>query len=162
MSRYDDKNDGNAKISKEIKLPPDKLNLNLKNKIQKQFNQNRTLRTTTKLDYELLNFTPICNETSKEAMSAVTRAKSQICKEIIVNTTCMGLQGSLYPERLYSSCPHSTGFKNTPKSLGCFKDDKSQRTLSASYSIFKTNNSPEQCAFLCLQSGYPYAGIEYS
>ncbi|XP_032689353.1 xylosyltransferase oxt isoform X2 [Odontomachus brunneus] len=49
-----------------------------------------------------------------------------------------------------------------PTSLGCFKDDKALRILSSYYHIFKGNNSPERCAYMCLQSGYPYAGTEYS
>lgn len=153
MSKLD-KNDGQLKLSKQPKLPPDKI---VNNKLN---NQNKT--SVVKLDYNLLNFTPICDVTGKEAVSAVTRAKSQICKEIIVNVTCMGLQGKLYPKRLHSSCPHSMGFNGSPKKIGCYQDDKTQRMLTGFYTVLKSNNSPEQCALTCLQYGYPYAGTEYS
>lgn len=140
-----------------MKLPPDK-NSN-SNKIL-QFQRNRTTRI--KLDRKSLNFTPPCEFTGREAVSAVTRAQSQVCKQRIVNVTCLNQQGLLYPERIQSLCPHSPGFIDKPVSLGCFKDDKTLRILSGYYNVFKGNNSPERCAFLCLQSGYMYAGTEYS
>lgn len=95
-------------------------------------------------------------------MSAVTRAQSQMCKQRIVNVTCLNQQGILYPEKVQSLCPHSPGFTSNPISLGCFKDDKTSRVLSGYYHVFKGNNTLEHCAFICLQSGYPYAGTEYS
>ncbi|OAD58255.1 Xylosyltransferase oxt [Eufriesea mexicana] len=124
--------EGLPKGLRQLKLPPDK-NSN-SNKIL-QFQQNRTTRI--KLDRKSLNFTPPCEFTGREA-------------------------GLLYPERIQSLCPHSPGFIDKPVSLGCFKDDKILRILSGYYHVFKGNNSPERCAFLCLQSGYLYAGIEYS
>ena len=85
-----------------------------------------------------------------------------MCKEHIVNVTCLSQQNLLYPKKLKSLCPHSLGFLSKPKSLGCYKDDKISRLLPNYYSIFKSNNSPEHCAYMCLQSGFPYAGVEYS
>lgn len=140
-----------------MKLPPDKISNS--NRIL-QFQRNRTTRV--KLDHKSLNFTPPCEFNGKEAVSAVTRAQSQVCKQRIVNVTCLNQQGLLYPERIQSLCPHSPGFMDKPVSLGCFKDDKTLRILSGYYHVFKGNNSPERCAFLCLQSGYLYAGTEYS
>ncbi|XP_044597603.1 xylosyltransferase oxt isoform X3 [Cotesia glomerata] len=136
-----DRSDGLPQQYKQLKLPPDKHVIN---------------------DRESLSFVPSCDVIGREAISAVTRARSQTCKEIIVNVSCLSQQGELYPDRLFSSCPHSLGFIRTPKNLGCFKDDKILRILSDYYIALKTNNSPENCAFLCLQSGYPYAGTEYS
>lgn len=149
--------EGLPKGLRQLKLPPDK-NSN-SNKIL-QFQRNRTTRI--KLDRKSLNFTPPCEFTGREAVSAVTRAQSQVCKQRIVNVTCLNQQGLLYPERIQSLCPHSPGFIDKPVSLGCFKDDKTLRILSGYYNVFKGNNSPERCAFLCLQSGYMYAGTEYS
>ncbi|KAF3430149.1 hypothetical protein E2986_06506 [Frieseomelitta varia] len=142
---------------RQLKLPPDKTSNS--NKIL-QFQRNRTTRI--KLDRKSLNFTPSCEFTGREAVSAVTRAQSQVCKQRIVNVTCLNQQGLLYPERIQSLCPHSPGFIDKPVSLGCFKDDKTLRILSGYYHVFKGNNSPERCTFLCLQSGYLYAGTEYS
>ncbi|XP_026671974.1 xylosyltransferase oxt isoform X2 [Ceratina calcarata] len=140
----------------QLKLPPDKTS----NSKISQTNRNRTTRL--KLDHKLLNFTPPCEFTGRDAVSAVTRAQSQVCKQYIVNVTCLNQQGLLYPERIQSLCPHSPGFIDKPVSLGCFKDDKTLRILSGYYHVFKGNNSPERCAFLCMQSGYLYAGTEYS
>lgn len=140
-----------------LKLPPDKqINAN-KSQISQR---NHALKI--KLDLKSLNFTPACEITSKEAISAITRASSQQCKQYIVNTTCLNQQGVLYPDKIQSSCPSSLGFMSAPKNLGCFKDDKTMRLLPGYYHLFKGNNSPEHCAYVCLQSGYPYAGLEYS
>lgn len=157
-SSQPEEGEGLQKGSRQLKLPPDKRSSSDKNS-QSQAS-NRTVRL--KLDKKSLNFTPICDVVGREAVSAVTRAHSQTCKQRIVNATCLSQQGLLYPERLYSLCPHSVGFKNSPDSLGCFKDDKTVRVLPGYYAIYKANNSPELCAFMCLQSGYLYAGIEYS
>ncbi|XP_063992970.1 xylosyltransferase oxt [Diachasmimorpha longicaudata] len=151
-----EKNEGLPKGSRQLKLPPDKTINTIKTS---SIHSNRTI---VKLDRESLNFTPICDVNGREAISAISRAHSQLCKETIVNVTCMSQMGLLYPERLHSFCPHSRGFSDLPVNLGCFKDDKTQRLLSGYYSILKGVNSAQQCAFLCLQSGYPYAGTEYS
>lgn len=104
----------------------------------------------------------MCEVMTREAVSAITRAQNQACKQRIVNVTCLSQQGVLYPERVQSLCPHSPGFIGMPKNLGCYKDDKTLRVLSGYYHIFKGNNTPEHCAYMCLQSGFPYAGTEYS
>ena len=100
--------------------------------------------------------------TGREAVSAINRAQTQICKQRILNVTCLSQQGLLYPKTLKSSCQHSLGFTGIPKNIGCFKDDKTFRVLTGYYTIYKGNNSPQRCAYVCLQSGYPYAGTEYS
>ncbi|XP_076626070.1 xylosyltransferase oxt isoform X1 [Colletes latitarsis] len=154
LSQAED-DEGLPKGLRQLKLPPDK-----------QTNTNKVLQrnhtTRIKLDHKSLNFIPSCEFNGKEAVSAVTRAKSQACKQRIVNVTCLNQQGLLYPDRIQSLCPNSLGFADRPVSLGCFKDDKTLRILSGYYHVFKGNNSPERCAFLCLQSGYSYAGTEYS
>ncbi|XP_058802558.1 xylosyltransferase oxt isoform X3 [Phymastichus coffea] len=153
VSREED--DGLPKGTRQLKLPPDKQGSS-----NKALNHNRTTRV--KLDRKSLNFEPACEVSGREAVSAITRAQSQMCKERIVNVTCLSQQNLLYPTKLQSSCPHSLGFDGTPKSLGCFKDDKMSRLLPNYYAVLKTNNSPEHCAYMCLQSGFPYAGVEYS
>lgn len=165
-SSQPEEGEGLPKGLRQLKLPPDKQTSRQTdkqtstNKQTLQFQRNRTARI--KLDYKTLNFIPMCEITGREAVSAVTRAQSQACKQRIVNVTCLNQQGSLYPKRVQSVCPHSPGFTGMPTSLGCFKDDKALRILSSYYHIFKGNNSPERCAYMCLQSGYPYAGTEYS
>lgn len=107
-----------------------------------------------------LKFKPVCDIVSKEAISAVHRAQTQTCKEIIVNITCAIQMGTFYPKHLLNSCPHQPYVANRP--LGCFKDDKKFRTLSGYYINFKTTNTPKRCIQLCLQSGFVYAGVQYS
>lgn len=139
--------------TRQLKLPPDK---------QSNLAKSGHNRTRVKLDRKSLSFTPMCEITSREAVSAVTRAQTQFCKQRIVNVSCLSQQGLLYPVKLKSSCPHSQGFKESPKNLGCFKDEKTMRTLSGYYTILKSTNSPVRCAQICLQSGFPYSGVEYS
>uniref|UniRef100_A0A182PIG7 protein xylosyltransferase n=1 Tax=Anopheles epiroticus TaxID=199890 RepID=A0A182PIG7_9DIPT len=106
-----------------------------------------------------LDFVPPCELTRKETVSAVHRAKSQSCKAKIVEVACEIQAGKFYPQRLPTSCPRGDHSPN--RALGCFRDEKNFRLLSGYYSTFKTNNSPEKCIRLCLQSGYPFAGVQY-
>ncbi|EFA12734.1 xylosyltransferase oxt [Tribolium castaneum] len=115
---------------------------------------------TTALRLEELNFRPECEITGKEAVSAIHRAKSQNCKQLIANVTCKSLAGTLYPKRLTGSCPN--GGKIAGKALGCFKDENNYRLLSGYFGVNKKSNSPEYCIQLCLQSGFEYAGVQYS
>uniref|UniRef100_A0A182Y7V1 protein xylosyltransferase n=1 Tax=Anopheles stephensi TaxID=30069 RepID=A0A182Y7V1_ANOST len=106
-----------------------------------------------------LDFVPPCELTRKETVSAIHRAKSQSCKAKIVEVACEILAGKFYPQRLPNYCPRGDHSPN--RALGCFRDEKNFRLLSGYYSTFKTNNSPEKCIRLCLQSGYPFAGVQY-
>lgn len=112
------------------------------------------------LRLEELDFTPSCKITTKEAISAIHRAKTQRCKQIISNVTCLIADGLLYPKKLPNHCPNDGLIGG--KSLGCFKDEKSFRLLSGYYGNFKNTNSPDFCMQLCLQSGFLYAGVQYS
>lgn len=105
-------------------------------------------------------FKPTCEITAKEAISAIYRAQSRYCKELIANTTCAIQIGTFYPQSLPNYCPHEPYDKDKP--LGCYKDDKKFRTLSGYYINFKTTNTPTRCIQLCLQSGFVYAGMQYS
>lgn len=150
----------------------------------------------TVLRLEELDFTPFCEITNKEAVSAIHRAKTQLCKQEIANITCLINDSNLYPKVLQMECPTRQGkflctFNNSiffapniiifglsascihkyshffvgltaGKSLGCFQDEKNLRTLNGYSVSLKTTNSPELCINLCLQSGFPYAGVEYS
>lgn len=120
--------------------------------------QKSTPNTNLKLDN--LKFKAICDITAKEAISAIYRAQTNYCKELIANTTCAIQSGTFYPAILPNYCPHEPYTTNKP--LGCFKDDKQFRTLSGYYINFKTSNTPTKCIQLCLQSGFVYAGVQYS
>lgn len=112
-----------------------------------------------KLRLDELDFIPPCEIKTKEAVSAIHRAKTQKCKQFIANITCLSYIKKLYPNELKSECP-ANGFA-TGKQLGCFKDEKNFRLLNGYYGINK-NNSPYNCIKLCLQSGFQYAGVQYS
>lgn len=114
----------------------------------------------TKLRLEELEFIPVCDIHTREAISAIHRAKTQKCKEQIANITCLIQKGQFYPEKLPNNCP-SEGFVRG-KSLGCYKDEKNFRLLNGYYGNNKNINSPEYCMNLCLQSGFQYAGVQYS
>lgn len=115
---------------------------------------------TTTLHLEQLDFKPGCEIVGKEAVSAIHRAKSKKCKQFIANVTCQSLAGTLYPKILPTKCPK--GDKVPGKSLGCFKDEDSFRLLSGYFGTNKKNNSPDYCINLCLQSGFMFAGVQYS
>ncbi|KAL3284632.1 hypothetical protein HHI36_018786 [Cryptolaemus montrouzieri] len=123
-------------------------------------NRNIKVKSKPQLKLEDLNFTPNCKISEREAISAINRAKSKKCKQLIANITCLSSEGRLYPKKLSNFCvDHSN---NTGKALGCFKDDKEFRLLSGFYGVHSKDNSPGNCMRLCLQSGFPYAGVEYS
>lgn len=109
-----------------------------------------------------LKFKPKCDILKdKEVISALQRSKTQECKELIVNVTCEIKEGVLYPKTLPNTCP-SGGNYIANRSLGCFKDEKKNRLLSNFYANYKETNSPKKCIQTCLQSGYLFAGLQYS
>ncbi|CAG9819354.1 unnamed protein product [Phaedon cochleariae] len=127
--------------------------------VQKMKSKNQKVNYTHSLRYEEIHFDLPCQITTKEAISAINRAKTQYCKQLISNITCLSLENRLYPEELVGGCP-SEGY-STGKELGCFKDEKKFRLLSGYFGINKNGNSPKYCMKLCLQSGFPYAGVQY-
>lgn len=118
------------------------------------------LSAHTNLKLENFPFQATCDIIAKEAISAIYRAQTHYCKELIANTTCAIQKGTFYPAALPNYCPHEPYHKN--RALGCYKDDKKFRTLSGYYINFKTTNTPTKCIQLCLQSGFVYAGVQYS
>ncbi|KAJ8965594.1 hypothetical protein NQ317_016296 [Molorchus minor] len=130
------------------------------NSVLTKIKKHKVSNQTHFLKYDELEFTPLCSITTKEAVSAINRAKTQKCKQLISNITCLSYADKLYPIELRGSCP-SEGYV-MGKELGCFKDDKKYRLLSGYFGVNKNNNSPKYCIKLCLQSGFPYAGVQYS
>lgn len=107
-----------------------------------------------------LQFKPKCDILKdKDVLSAVQRAKTQQCKQHIIDTSCDIKSGSLYPAKLPNTCPSGNYIAN--RSLGCFKDIKKNRLLAKLYSNFKETNSPKKCIQTCLQSGFLFAGVQY-
>ncbi|XP_030372520.1 xylosyltransferase oxt [Scaptodrosophila lebanonensis] len=106
-----------------------------------------------------LGFEPECDINAKEAISALQRAKTKDCRQHIAHIACAIQAGRFYATKLRSGCPAGNYTANV--SLGCYRDEKDHRLLGGYFVSFKTYNSPSRCVELCLQSGYPYAGVQY-
>lgn len=52
------------------------------------------------------NFTPKCEIKVKETLSAISRARTQQCKQEISNVACLDKEGKLYPKTLPRFCPY--------------------------------------------------------
>lgn len=108
-----------------------------------------------------LKFKPKCDILKdKEVLSAIQRAQTQECKEHIIDIACAIKSNTLYPKTLPNTCPNGNYIAN--RSIGCFKDSKKNRLLSKLYSNYKESNSAKKCIQTCLQSGYLFAGVQYS
>ncbi|XP_065211692.1 xylosyltransferase oxt-like [Planococcus citri] len=103
--------------------------------------------------------TTLCNITGKEPVSAINRAKTSYCRQLILNTTCLVQNGQLYPQSLPHSCP--TNGLQKDKSLGCFRDSNSLRLLTGAYYNSSKSNSQTFCINKCLRAGFPYAGVQF-
>ncbi|XP_047505438.1 xylosyltransferase oxt isoform X1 [Pieris napi] len=108
---------------------------------------------------EELDFIPICEVKSREAISAIHRAKSQFCKQLIVNKTCLIQDGNFYPQELNNYCKLNA--KIFGRHIGCYLDEKKLRLLSSFYGNYANLNSPLYCLDICVQAGFPYAGVQY-
>lgn len=107
-----------------------------------------------------LGFQPPCTLLSKDAISALNRAKTVQCKKLITEVACHIQSNRFYPSVLTSDCPKDN-IPATNKTLGCYRDEKDFRLLAGYFMNFKTSNSPKKCITLCLQSGFPLAGVQY-
>lgn len=112
------------------------------------------------LRLEELDFTPNCEVRSREAISAIHRAKTQICKQEIVNKTCLIQNEQFYPTNLPNHCTSKE--KTYGHHLGCYLDEKKLRLLTSFYGNYANTNSPKFCLDICVQAGFPYAGVQYA
>lgn len=117
-------------------------------------------KPVTHLRVEELDFKPPCDITSREAISAIHRAKTQNCKQQIVNKTCLIQSGNFYAESLPNYCLN--GASKYGKHLGCYADEKKMRLLSGFYGNYANTNSPAACLDICIQAGFMYAGVQYA
>lgn len=117
-------------------------------------------RMTPYLRIEELDFTPACEIKSREAISAIHRAKTQICKQQIVNKTCRIQSGDFYPKYLPNYCISKK--RTYGRHLGCYLDEKKLRLLSSFYGNYANHNSPKFCLDICVQAGFPFAGVQYT
>lgn len=117
------------------------------------------LRAINKSDWTDLGIHPQCI-INKEVVSAVQRARTHFCKKHIIDIACAIQNGTFYPKWLPSNCPNGKRLAN--RYLGCFRDQQDERILNGYFVVQKWTNTPRKCIQVCLQSGYVYAGIQYS
>ncbi|XP_075979253.1 xylosyltransferase oxt [Anticarsia gemmatalis] len=117
-------------------------------------------KVSAHLRLEELDFKPPCEIKSREAISAIHRAKTQNCKQQIVNKTCLIQSGNFYSETLPNYCLH--GETKYGRHLGCYADEKKMRLLSGFYGNYANTNSPSSCLDICIQAGFMYAGVQYA
>lgn len=103
---------------------------------------------------------PLNCHITKEVSSAIQRASTDSCKKHIIDVACAIQNQTFYPRWLPSSCPRGTHIPN--RYLGCFRDQQDERLLSGYLAVHKTNNTPRKCLQVCLQSGFVFAGTQYS
>ncbi|XP_076074233.1 xylosyltransferase 1-like [Mytilus galloprovincialis] len=110
-------------------------------------------------DKKSFQFQPKCHITVKDSLSAISRAKTELCKQEIADVSCLSLEGKLFPKDIPNYCPfkgnHTSGFY-----YGCFGDKTEQRDLSH-HKEFPDTNSPKNCIKYCTNGGYLYAGLQY-
>lgn len=106
-----------------------------------------------------LPFKPQCEVQSKDAVSAVNRARSVECKQQILDTVCAIESGAFYAHQMTSKCPKGDFVRG--RSLGCFQDEQTNRLLGGYYVNNKGTNSVGKCIEICVQSGFTYAGVQY-
>ncbi|XP_025094417.1 xylosyltransferase 1-like isoform X3 [Pomacea canaliculata] len=104
-------------------------------------------------------YQPKCEVTEKEAISAISRAKTVQCKQELADVACLHMENKLYKTYLPRFCPLRGN--NTGKYLGCYKDNLSDRDLEGSY-VETDENSPDMCVNYCLRAGFSYAGLQYT
>lgn len=149
------------KSSKQKQLTPGDDEDIINSNIQQQDVADKSEKSSSSTLLSELGFKPKCDILNdKEVVSAVQRARSQKCREMIIDITCLIKADNFYPSKLPNLCPSGNYIAN--RSLGCYKDDKRQRLLPSFYTNFKETNSPKKCIQMCLQSGYQYAGVQYS
>ena len=102
-----------------------------------------------------------CPNMSKHAESAIQRAHSKECQNIIMKTSCANEADMLYPIKLKSLCPANVDERNRRHYLGCFKDSFHSPLLQGAYFKLKAGYVVNECNELCLKIGFTYAGVKH-
>lgn len=79
--------------------------IRIADKIKTSFKLSDVIMTTKPIRNEIFIQSTMCNITRREPISAINRAKTSYCKQLIVNTTCLLQNNQLYPVHLPHSCP---------------------------------------------------------
>lgn len=129
-----------------------------------------------------LSFTPSCDIQSKEALSAISRAKSQECKQLISNVSCLMQSHSLIPLKIPRFCPQKSkcnqwklnsfpdidwifvpfvlDLTQFGKFIGCYPN--LPFILGGPvYNLSRINN-PLNCLERCFRAGFSVAGVSNS
>ena len=99
--------------------------------------------------------------TSKEAVSAITRANTRECRQELVDLVCKLEEGKVYPDSLPRSCPTLVEESEQGEHLGCYQDSFSTRLLQGHTLKLKETNSAEACLEVCTEYGFSLAGLQY-
>ena len=102
-----------------------------------------------------------CNVTSKEAVSAITRATTLECRQELVDLVCQLEGGKVYPDSLPRSCPTQVEESEQGEHLGCYQDSFSTRLLQGHTLKLKETNSADACLEVCTEYGFSLAGLQY-
>ena len=102
-----------------------------------------------------------CNVTSKEALSALARAKTRQCKQDIVDLVCAISRGEVYPSSLPRYCKSSVSADKAGQYVGCYQDNFQERLLQGEMVKLRTDNSPASCVGHCTRTGFTLAGVQY-
>lgn len=92
------------------KSPPDKDNSASNEYYNKVLQQRQNYKTDylRVLRVDELGFMPPCDISGRDSVSALHRAKTQICKQIIANISCLIKTNPPYPKRLPHQCPSNS------------------------------------------------------
>ena len=107
------------------------------------------------------NVTFSCNVTNKEALSALSRAKTHQCKQEIADLVCAISRGEVYPSSLPRYCQSSTKAEKAGEYVGCYQDSFQSRLLQGEFLKLLTDNSPARCVSHCTRAGFTLAGLQY-
>ena len=99
--------------------------------------------------------------TSKEAVSAITRANTRECRQELVDLVCRLEEGNVYPDSLPRSCPTLVEESEQGEHLGCYQDSFSTRLLQGHTLKLRETNSADACLEVCTEYGFSLAGLQY-
>lgn len=163
------------------RLPPDKGAFSNDYRVIHQQSNQKTEQFKA-LGVDDLGFEPPCDIIGREPISAIQRAKTQACKQLLANISCLINSKPPYPQRLIHQCTFNgnlqifqlilDNFKNIyhiywfidisdTKELGCYRDNRETKLLPGYKTTLVFTNSHSACKDICLQSGFVYAGVEY-
>ncbi|XP_054155244.1 xylosyltransferase oxt-like [Oppia nitens] len=154
LSERADQSIGDYELENKLSFSNSK-DLKQKDLSQKQLND-------FKQQIDLMNISIKCDILSpngKYGVSAIERATTHECKQRLADITCSTITAQLYPQSLPRYCPLKDG--KYGDYLGCFSDNSKPRVLNG-YRIKFSDNSPDKCLTICLQSGFTFAGLKAS